>query len=110
MIPIVIIAFVLSTFMLMKLGTKLNQVIERLKSMAQTQTELAAQLKASTDQVAKIGGETRTLLTKVQELLDQLATQTGVTPELQAAADDLKAQLQIVDDLVPDAPTTPPTP
>lgn len=69
-----------------------------------TQSELAAQLTTVTAQVTKIGGETRTLLTKIQELTDALANQPGVTPELQAAADALAAQVAVVDDLVPDAP------
>ncbi len=75
-----------------------------------TQAELAAQLKANTEQAAKIGAETQTLLDKIRDLLEQLANQSGVTPELQAAADALKAQLQVVDELVPDVVVPPPTP
>lgn len=72
-----------------------------------TQKELADQLAAATAKADKIGNETRTLLTRIQELLDQIANNTSnVTPELQAAADALSAQLQVVDDLVPDAPPT----
>ena len=80
------------------------------KTIMASQAELAAQLKANTEQAAKIGAETQTLLDKIRDLLEQLANQSGVTPELQAAADALKAQLQVVDDLVPDAVTPPPTP
>ena len=77
--------------------------IER-KIMA-TQEEVTAALVAAKQQVDKIGTETRTLLTRITELLAQIANQgDSVTPELQAAVDDLKAQLQVVDDLVPDAP------
>lgn len=75
-----------------------------------TQSELSAQLKATTAKVEKIGTETRTLLTLVDDLKAALANQTGVTPELQAAADALDAQVAVVDELVPDLPTPPPTP
>jgi ABC-type transporter Mla subunit MlaD len=85
-----------------------NAILHRLAEMETnimaTQAELAAQLTAATEQAAKIGGETRTLLTNIEDLLAQLATAGGVTPELQAAADALKAQLDVVDALVPDAP------
>jgi hypothetical protein len=91
------------------LATKHDLKELELKIMA-SQAELAAQLKANTEQAAKIGAETQTLLDKIRDLLEQLANQSGVTPELQAAADALKAQLQVVDDLVPDAATPPPTP
>ena len=68
-----------------------------------TQADLAAQLTATALQVEKVGGETRGLITKVEELLAQLAASTEVNPELQAAADAVKAQVDVVDALVPDA-------
>lgn len=78
-------------------------------SMAKTQAELAAQLTAATAKIDKIGTETRGLITKVQELTDIINNQAEVSPELQAAADAVDAQLTIVDELVPDAtPETPP--
>lgn len=67
-----------------------------------TQSELAAQLTAATAKAEKIGNETRTLLTRITELLEQLNNAGTVTPELQAAADALQAQLEVVDNLVPD--------
>lgn len=67
-----------------------------------TQAELAAQLTASAAHAEKVGGETRKLLDKIIELLAEIAN-APVTPELQAAADAVDEQLQIVDDLVPDA-------
>ena len=73
-----------------------------------TQDELKVQLDEMTAQADKIGGETRTLLTRIEDLLVQLANAANVTPELQAAADALKAQLTVVDELVPDAPEPPP--
>lgn len=75
-----------------------------------TQSELTAQLKATTIKVEKIGSETRTLLTLVKDLQDALANQPNVTPELKDAADALDAQVNVVDQLVPDAPAVPPTP
>lgn len=68
-----------------------------------TQDELVAQLQADSAQIIKIGNETRSLLTKIQELLDQIANQP-VPDAVTAAAADVQAQLGIVDNLVPDAP------
>lgn len=70
----------------------------------ETQAELAADLQKVSDQVAKIGTETSTLLQKVADLEAALAAGGPVTAEVQAAVDALKAQVQVVDDLVPDAP------
>lgn len=75
----------------------------KLDKIMATEAELAAQLQDNTAQIQKIGTETRSLLDKVQQLLDQIAS-AQVSPELQAAADGVKAQLQVVDDLVPDNP------
>lgn len=69
-----------------------------------TQEEVVQQLNAAKAQAEKIGGETRTLLTRIEDLLAQLANAANVTPELQAAADAVTEQLAVVDDLVPDAP------
>lgn len=76
--------------------------IERL--IMTTQQELAQQLTGITTQLEKIGAESATTLEKVAALEQALADAGNVTPELQAAFDALKAQVQIVDDLVPDAP------
>ena len=65
-----------------------------------TQDELIAQVKADTEQVVKIGTETRTLLDKIKELLDLLANQT-LKPEVEAAVSELSAQVAVVDELVP---------
>jgi len=81
----------------------LDQILLNQEKIVATQAELAVQVTALTDQVGKIGAETRTLLTRVEELLAVIAAGGEVTPELQAAVDGLKAQVQVVDDLVPDA-------
>jgi uncharacterized phage infection (PIP) family protein YhgE len=71
------------------------------------QAELAKQLTDATtavgkigDGVTKIGTETKTLIQKVADLTAALANQQNVTPELQAAADALTAQVTVVDDTV----------
>ena len=68
-----------------------------------TQAELANDLTALNDQVTKIGTETEGLKAAVASLEAALATAGSVTPELQAAVDNLKARVQSVDDLVADA-------
>jgi septal ring factor EnvC (AmiA/AmiB activator) len=70
------------------------------------QSELAASLKALTDQTAKIFTEVQGVKQKVTDLEAQLGNTENVSDELQAAFDALKAQVQIVDDLIPDAPAT----
>lgn len=82
---------------------KLNLIIEQNKKIMSTQAEIAEQLNQTTDQLQKIGNESAATLQKVKELEEALANQSNVTPELQAAFDALKAQVQTVDDLVPDA-------
>ena len=69
-----------------------------------TQLELAAQLNAISVQLGKVGAESSATLQKVADLEVALANAGNVSPELQAAFDAVKAQVQLVDDLVPDAP------
>ena len=73
-----------------------------------TQAELTAQVNTLTAKVEKIGTETRSLLTKIDELTEVINTGGEVTPELQGAVDALSAQADVVDQLVPDAPEEPP--
>lgn len=77
--------------------------ITKSNSIMATQKELTEQINALTGVVVKVGSETRTLLTKIEELLAVIAAGGEVTPELQTAVDDLKAQVDVVDALVPDA-------
>jgi hypothetical protein len=74
-----------------------------------TQAEIAAGLTAASAALTKIGQETTTTLDKVRALEEQI-NNGNVSPELQAAFDDLKAQVQRVDDMVPDAIPTPENP
>jgi uncharacterized protein YoxC len=79
--------------------------VEALKEIIMTtQTELATSITALTEQVAKIANESTATLAKVNELEAAIANSGGVSPEVDAAFAALKAQVQIVDDLVPDAP------
>ena len=75
-----------------------------------SQTEAAAQIRALTAQIQKISAESSTTLQKVTDLQAVIDAGTGVSPELQAAVDELKAQIQVVDDLVPDVTPPAPTP
>lgn len=67
---------------------------------------MAADMNAMTQKVAKIGTESTKTLEKVAELEAALANQDNVSPELQTAFDNLKAQVTVVDDLIPDTPGT----
>ncbi len=66
-----------------------------------TVQELAPQIEALTAQVTKIGAETRSLITKVQDLTDALAA-TPVPADVEAALVALADQVAVVDALVPD--------
>lgn len=89
---------------------ELRLIIINLKELTMaTQAEIAAGLTAASAALTKIGQETSTTLEKVAALEAQIAD-GNVSPELQSAFDDLKAQLQRVDDLVPDVVPTPENP
>ena len=77
-----------------------------IKIMA-TQAELASQVTALTNQVAKVGTEIATLQQRIADL-EVIISTAPVSTELQAAFDALKAQVQVVDDANPDAPPPPP--
>lgn len=72
-----------------------------------TQAELAVELAALTDQVTKVGDETRTLIAKIADLTAALEMAGRVSPEVDAAVVALKAQVKVVDDLVPDPEAEP---
>lgn len=73
------------------------------EALMTTQAELAADLKAVNDQVAKIGTESSATLAKVAELEAALAAGGTVSAEVDAAMAALKAQVKVVDDLVADS-------
>jgi hypothetical protein len=82
-------------------GSGLAAILSRLDIIMTTVQELAPQIDALTAQVAKIGTETRSLITKVQDLTDALAS-TPVPAEVEAALLALGEQVAVVDALVPD--------
>lgn len=95
--------------------TILTRIERKVDQMAKTQSELAADVKAATEQLKKIGTETSATLQKVTDLQAIIDAGGGVgstvSQELIDAVDALKAQAQVVDDLVPDAaPPAPPAP
>lgn len=88
----------------------LQSIIERIETIMATQAEHAAELRAMVDKVDKIGAETRTLITKINDLTAAIEAAGGTTPEVEDAMAALKSQLAVVDDLVPDAPAEPEPP
>lgn len=83
---------------------KLDKVLKLLRMIVMTQQELADGLNTLKAQVVKIGEESGKTLQKVTDLETALANAGQVSPEVQSAFDALKAQVQVVDDLIPDAP------
>lgn len=73
-----------------------------------TNAELVQGMSDLGAQVQKIGAETSTTLQKVSDLEAAIAGAGGVDPSVQAAFEALKAQVQVVDDLIPDAPVVTP--
>lgn len=71
----------------------------------------AAEVKAITANVQKIGAESSATLDKVTALEEALANAGGIPQDVQDAFEELKAQVKVVDDLVADAaPETPEEP
>lgn len=69
-----------------------------------TNAELKEGLDAVTATVGKVKAEVETTLAKVTELETALANSGTVAPEVQTAFDALKASVESVDALIPDAP------
>jgi len=79
-----------------------------------TQTEVTAQLGDVLASMQKTAGEIVAVQGAVTDLKAQVASLEAiiaaggeVSPALVAAVADLKAQAQLVDDLIPDSPTPP---
>lgn len=73
------------------------------KKVMETQAEAAEALRQINEKLKKIGTESATTLDKVKKLEEAAAGQPNLSPELAQAIEEVKAQVQIVDDLVPDA-------
>lgn len=94
-----------------------KSLLKLIRQIMATQTEIAAELVATkdrlvsaTNKITKIGTETDSLLTKIKEL-EAVINAGTVSPELQAAFDGVKAQVDSLesavtatDEKVPDAP------
>ena len=82
-----------------------EQIIELLKLMAKTQTELAADLIKMAEQSDKIAAEQQERFDEasdaLQALRDQIAS-GAVQADLEAAAANLQTKLQALDDTIPD--------
>jgi ubiquinone biosynthesis protein UbiJ len=84
-----------------------NALEKQINKIMLNQSELAVQLTALTTQVQHIGVETDTLKTKITDLETAINNGGTVSPEVESALNALKAQVQVVDDLVPDNVTSP---
>lgn len=82
----------------------------KLNKIMGTQSELVSQLNDVSAKLDKVAAESQATLDAVAELKAVIASQGEVSPELQAAVDKVAAQVQKVDDLVPDAPAPLPEP
>lgn len=97
---------------------KTNVILKRLAEMENkimaNQTELAADLKLvlaqqkkTAAEIAAVQASVDALKAKIVDLEAQVATGGTVTQELIDAVAEVKAQAQIVDDLIPDMPAPP---
>jgi ABC-type transporter Mla subunit MlaD len=80
-----------------------HKIIKLLNQIIMEQSEFAQKLNELKDQAAKAKAE---IIKKIEDLGTALDAADDVTPEVQAAFDALKTEVQGVDDIVPDAPTT----
>lgn len=82
-------------------------ITRSLKVIQMTQQELKDGLDQVNVTLTKVGTETTTLLKKIEELGNTIAN-NPVSSEVQAAFEQVRAQANAVDALVPDAPPAPP--
>lgn len=86
----------------------LNLLNTKIDFMAKTQAELAAEMVEVTKQLEKVGNESAKSVAKIAELEEVIKNLPNVEPALQDAFDAVKAQVKLVDDMVPDATEPPP--
>lgn len=75
----------------------------KLDKIMTEQEQLAEDMKAVSTQLQKIGNESAQSVAKLAELETQLANQPNLIQPVKDAFAALKQQVQLVDDLVPDA-------
>lgn len=83
------------------------QLAELKELFMDTREELAPALEAATERLKKIEGETRLLISRVEDLTAAVASARNLTDREKAALAALEAQTGVVDLLVPDV-TAPP--
>lgn len=103
-ISLLLIAIIAINHLRITLSRKLNSITQKQKKMDDKTTQALADLEGIKTQLQKIGTESATSLAKIIEL-ENAANADPATPQsvLDKIA-EVKAQVQIVDDLVPDAP------
>jgi predicted transcriptional regulator len=92
--------------MLGEILKELKLINKQNREIMLTQEQLLQGLNDVTAQVGKIKGESTVMLQKVTDLENALGNQGNVSPAVEEAFNALKAQVQVVDDLIADAPTT----
>lgn len=84
----------------------IKSIFSQLKQIRMNQQELLDGLTSANVTIGKIFTESKATIAKLADLETAMSNSMQVTPEVQKAFEDLKAQLQLVDDLIPDqAPT-----
>lgn len=79
-------------------------LLRSMRHIMTSQAQLAQDLIQVKEAVAKVGTETSTLVQKVADLEAAISNGGNTTPEVDAALQALKDQVQVVDDLVADVP------
>jgi prefoldin subunit 5 len=86
----------------------LQSILRKVNTIMATQAEVATSIAALTVQVTKIQTEVQGAATALRDQIAALeaiiAAGGAAIPELEAAVDGLRATLQTLDDLNPDAP------
>ncbi len=77
----------------------LQSIIHKVNHVIMTNAEFVEKLKALKDEAAKSKGE---ILTKISALEEAVNNAGNVSPEVEAAFNDLKTEVQGIDDIVPD--------
>lgn len=78
------------------------KITHHLEHIMSTQTDLVVRLNAINVTITKVGDETRSLLTKIEELVAALANGDTLSPEVDAAVSALAEKAAEVDALVAD--------
>jgi hypothetical protein len=81
-----------------------HQLVVQVLKIMSTQAEVVAEVVAVKEQLVKVQGETQSLLDKIAALTAVVEAGGAASPELIQAVADLKAQANVVDALVNDAP------